>query len=1779
MSASATLTIPSGTVSTTLTNFVVRVDLADLPDNVWLVFDGDNLRVRQSGTDIPFDVVAVDVATKTGELYFKASSLASGSDNVFTIEAVDGATPPADTDSNGRNAVWTDYTFVTSFYDMVDRTGNGRDPVIVGTVAGEFGAATTVSSNDHWSQGVAYDGTNWYSTATNEIRKYNGSFTGSVTKSDPIGDAGLTAAGVNHVGDPVVANTGSSNELFVAMETYPNDPYDNQWIAVFNLSDLSFNRKYDISGNDHECSSITFDGTYFYITDFTDPAHLHKYDTSFNYVAELTWPTPIDSAQGVTWKSGFFYVMSGPHVGTSYLWKVASDMSSATKVYSGGAGLEGVQLVGNDLYFCSPAGTDHLVKLTYVGTTGEVGWLTLAAAGNAEVANLPKHTNWTMGATVKIAASSLSANGGILSYSDNSSSNSNRASLLARDNGSSDQWAMWNSSDTFTNGAGSTLSAGDVGARRRLHHVQNGTTSRILYLQGSANATDTGASQRPAGGSDGTMKLFIGAEDTSYSERFNGKIGGIVYLRNGVLAAAWIAAEHASWEGSSFYSMIATPVEATAAGDVPTLTGSVALSITADLTVDGLVPALTGDVTVTTPGLELTVAGIVPDFTGSASFDQPGIVLDGQVAALTGDVTLDAPPLSAYAALVEALDPIAWYRFNDGAADLDGHPAMLTDSSGNGQHGSYIGASTPIAGLVAGVAAERAARIATPTISAPGAVVPYPLALDDDSANYSIVLWHQGTAVSPTELLTRAADPEDFIVRRAANGNIITGWTDRDGLSRALSYEPGTALGPGRLMVVLVIKDIDEAGGADLYINGIRRAFTALGRSIVDSADDLHIHVTPNIGATSDYDELAFFAKALTDEDVEALWLAGSATDVVVDGAVPPLTGDVAVFVPPNSDLTADGAVPALTGDVTIDVAPAVTVDGAVPDLTGAVTVELVPISLVTVDGVVPPLTGSVDIRPPQAVEVDGQVTALTGDVDVHGSDSMTAAGEVPALTGEVDLDVPPQTDLSNQAYGRARDGAGIVFYEPPVVEPPEFTIAQHAFVSAAAYGAVTMIGAQPTFTATRKTTKRARDRILVGGVDVTYFRGVATPPPSYGLVVPLLYGSGRLTLPQVAAAFEHPGHGDLAFAKLGAAVLVQRVDPDDNTVIETDYIGLVVAHDISGRNLVLELGGEATGRAAMVDKQPPLFFKRNDLGFWWWGALQELGLRFEPRLGPTTGIRLRNAGGMDHLAYIQDLSAKGTRRDETQLTCMPDRRSEGGAYRVVAKDLETIRGTVYLDDAVSVPDVRDDMAEKPNRVYATGVTPESMRVKFGAYPMLRDTAPPDYPMADGSPFGIGTTDADTDTGDGVSVMIWRLVKAGYLALADKPGGYDADVADAIRDLKVDALSGPTLVNGDMTEQAWAALFDVSATGYSLAGTQILPAAQRSATRKWNRTANGSVIGRNEDYDPTVIPVDATIDTGVGMTRRQIRGFARGELAPVADGHYVGTITLHSGAVIDGEHNPGDPLTEGDLLDARALRPLENLWAPLFAGGTLFPITGIERQPSDAGDVFVLDVDTRARDSLKVWEVIARNRESRRSPARAWLNQHRSSSLTKDAVGEFDEIGGVLDDRVDLVGGAWTVFPLVAGQEGTIRTVDLQTGPPTEFVLAVFGRQITPADLTTAIGNPLTKGGKKRWANPTIRERLDKDKVLLYAVGEKRNPCGYYPGAKHPADDPLLVDDSADDATEGPDTVILTGRWKDDASFPYRCFDGPVLWVAIWAAEDTHLVPGRVMWPQLEAGS
>jgi hypothetical protein len=88
-----------------------------------------------------------------------------------------------------------------------------------------------------------------------------------------------------------------------------------------------------------------------------------------------------------------------------------------------------------------------------------------------------------------------------------------------------------------------------------------------------------------------------------------------------------------------------------------------------------------------------------------------------------------------------------------------------------------------------------------------------------------------------------------------------------------------------------------------------------------------------------------------------------------------------------------------------------------------------------------------------------------------------------------------------------------------PAVVPAPASLAGERVVKAFCIDSVTVDGTRFTPVIRSEVAPYCRHRVRIGGKDVSFFRGVQTPMPSFGLVEPLLYWSGTLTLPQVHAA------------------------------------------------------------------------------------------------------------------------------------------------------------------------------------------------------------------------------------------------------------------------------------------------------------------------------------------------------------------------------------------------------------------------------------------------------------------------------------------------------------------------------------------------------------------------------------------------------------------------------------------------------------------------------------
>lgn len=684
---------------------------------------------------------------------------------------------------------------------------------------------------------------------------------------------------------------------------------------------------------------------------------------------------------------------------------------------------------------------------------------------------------------------------------------------------------------------------------------------------------------------------------------------------------------------------------------------------------------------------------------------------------------------------------------------------------------------------------------------------------------------------------------------------------------------------------------------------------------------------------------------------------------------------------------------------------------------------------------------------------------------------------------------------------------------------------------------------------------KAGRNRIVVGGVDVTYFRDKPTPFPRYTLTEPFAYGATSLTFPQTHAGYERAGVGELAWAYEGARVVLSRVFDGGGETI--DYVGRVISVQSDGRTLSMDVGGQFSGPAGLLEEQSQMYRQSLDVGRYASLAAGRCGLSFSPWFGPVTGIELTHTGGQSLLSWAQFLGAMSQDVNGQQRALMPTTwGADTWAFNV--KDYTTRHFTALNDDARVVVEVTQDSSEAPNVIYGTGITPDGERITNAKWPGVFAGPAPDYPMAGNIDFGEGTTDADTVNGDGITVLYVKLREMGYLPFQiENTGVYTSDITAAVRKLQKDVR---LTVTGTMTLASWKRLFNVDATGYNINGAHVAPLASDTRVEQFLYTSNGSVAGRNPDYDPNVLRVERTIDFGSGITKSAMIAYAQGMLARAQSmKNWVGTIRLNGAGVFTGSHDSEAGLTAADVMPYRDIRPGMNVWVPYFDGGTLFHVSGVDVDDTGA----TLTVDTQARDLVEVRQIMERDRDSRRDPRRDWFASNRTRKQSSAMIA-CDEGFGWIDRKVNLTGGQWNVVPVIAGQHGQVNRVDIRLTNNAEFAVAATSSVVTTKRLASWFGNPLVVANESWLEKDALQSKMD-DRVILYAMGDGKQPCGY--GVRRKYDD-------AGNRT----SASSTGRLLDDSPWSYICaaHTAVIVYVAIYPDRDCALKKGRILYPQLD---
>lgn len=175
------LTVAATGYSTDLTDFPLAIWLDQLPTTgFWdTTNDGEDIRVSISGVSVPVDLIYCDTGTETGLIYVKVPTLSATLDTEITLEIDGVSSKPADTDTYGRNNVWSDYECVVIPYDTLeDRTGNNG----TGTeVNGPLSLAGATGPNYRKAGGgavrVDYASTQSYEVSVADISTFSGIIT------------------------------------------------------------------------------------------------------------------------------------------------------------------------------------------------------------------------------------------------------------------------------------------------------------------------------------------------------------------------------------------------------------------------------------------------------------------------------------------------------------------------------------------------------------------------------------------------------------------------------------------------------------------------------------------------------------------------------------------------------------------------------------------------------------------------------------------------------------------------------------------------------------------------------------------------------------------------------------------------------------------------------------------------------------------------------------------------------------------------------------------------------------------------------------------------------------------------------------------------------------------------------------------------------------------------------------------------------------------------------------------------------------------------------------------------------------------------------------------------------------------------------------------------------------------------------------------------------------------------------------------------------------------
>lgn len=641
-----------------------------------------------------------------------------------------------------------------------------------------------------------------------------------------------------------------------------------------------------------------------------------------------------------------------------------------------------------------------------------------------------------------------------------------------------------------------------------------------------------------------------------------------------------------------------------------------------------------------------------------------------------------------------------------------------------------------------------------------------------------------------------------------------------------------------------------------------------------------------------------------------------------------------------------------------------------------------------------------------------------------------------------------------------------------------------------------------------------AHVQIVVEGVDITLYDGIATPIPSWRRAEPFGAQSATIELPQITAFHVTP-----AWARHGANVAIRLVKLAGGIVdLFNGFVMDVGAREDSGTFTLEALG--CLFSADLTLRPPSFSTAPQDIGTLIPSLLNAVpGRRYNVMTSVVTGIQTSVAGGWEDMltGAVQGMLATALDSSAAQWTVACPVRTPA----LVKKDTTTIATTIRTGQRGIDIDLNSDASQAPNVIYGEGVAADGGRWRNAKYPNWRpdDTPPYPYDPPDTS-IKVGTTDAMTDTGNGVSVWQRKVGQpvTGVFSQADRIVLLRIQRGGGITD---DGLLGP---------QSWATSFDTGANTGTLDGAFIMPLAFAPEVMPRLYGPDGDDLGPNPAYDPDVIRVERKVNFGQGVDKATGTASAIRMLARDGDPGWFGVISFTM--------DPAE-MSRYELREGMNIRILD------WRGEDITVHVASARYDES---VVTLEVDTNARDYPTLQALMTRDREAI-DPAKTAVKRLLSGAVSTDrATFDAESPAGRIPKHA-VYGGLWDVRRIPAGAFGTfVRSEVTTSSPASKFACAAFGKPVTAAQMVAEVGNPLTAS-----ENPWQSDALD-DMGLLQAWGSPFQPEGYYP--KQYSD------------PNGETSAPVTGRMVDDASWDYASERSPWIWVATFTEVSCN-VEGR----------